>query len=58
VQYPELEFIRPCQMCPHMKKITLQNIRRSLETMTTEIVLDPAIAARARLAVERMLAVR
>lgn len=57
-QHPELEFIRPCQMCPHMKKITLQNIRRSLETMSTEITLDPTTAARARLAVERMLAVK
>jgi len=58
VQYPELEFIRPCQMCPHMKKITLQKIRRSLETMTDEVTLDPATAARARLSVERMLAVK
>ena len=58
VQYPELEFIRPCQMCPHMKKITLANIRRSLETMRDEVTLDPATAARARLSVERMLAVK
>ena len=58
VQYPELEFITPCQMCPHMKKITLQKIRRSLETMQDEVRLDPATAARARLSVERMLAVK
>ena len=58
VQYPELEFITPCQMCPHMKKITLQKIRRSLETMTDEVTLDPATAARARASVERMLAVK
>ena len=58
VQYPELEFIRPCQMCPHMKKITLQNIRQALETMKDEVTLDPATAARARLSVERMLAVK
>ncbi len=32
LQYPELEFIRPCNLCPHMKRITLKNIRRSLET--------------------------
>ena len=58
VQYPELEFITPCQMCPHMKKITLQKIRRSLETMQDEVRLDPATAARARLSGERMLAVK
>ena len=58
VQYPELEFITPCQMCPHMKKITLQKIRRSLEAMQDEVRLDPATAARARLSVERMLAVK
>jgi len=57
-QYPELEFMRPCRMCPHMKQITLPKIRRALETLTHEVVLDPALAARARLAVERMLVVR
>jgi quinolinate synthase len=55
---PQTEFIRPCNICPHMKRITLANIRRALETMTHEVVVDPAIADRARLAVERMLAVR
>ncbi|HEY1735756.1 MAG TPA: quinolinate synthase NadA [Methylovirgula sp.] len=58
VQYPELEFIRPCNLCPHMKRITLKNIRRSLETMQHEVEIDPALADRARLSVERMLAVR
>ncbi len=54
---PETEFIRPCNMCPHMKRITIQNIRTSLETMTHEVVVDPDTAARARRAVEAMLAV-
>src|SRR3984893_16490244 len=58
IQYPELEFIRPCNLCPHMKKITLRNIRRALETMRHEVHIDPAIAALARRAVERMLAVK
>lgn len=40
-----------------MKRITLAGIRRALETGTHEVTLDPAIAERARLAVERMLAV-
>jgi quinolinate synthase len=56
VQYPELEFVRPCNLCPHMKRITLPKIRRALETMTHEVTVAPAIAARARRAVERMLA--
>ncbi len=58
VQHPELEFVRPCNLCPHMKRITLANIRRSLETMTHEVEINAAVASRARRAVERMLAVR
>jgi quinolinate synthase len=58
IQHPDLEFIRPCNLCPHMKKITLRNIRRALETMQYEVKIDPAIAAPARRAVERMLAVQ
>jgi quinolinate synthase len=41
-----------------MKRITLGNIRHALETMRHEVTIEPEIAARARLAVERMLAVR
>src|SRR5271166_723793 len=58
VQYPELDFVRPCNLCPHMKKITLRNIRRALETMQHEVRIDSRLAAPARLAVERMLAVK
>jgi quinolinate synthase len=54
---PGVEFVRPCNLCPHMKRITLSNIRRALETMTHEVTIDPRIAAPARRAVERMLAV-
>ncbi len=54
---PQTEFLRPCNLCPHMKRITIGGIRRSLETLTTEVLVDPAIAGRARLAVERMLAI-
>jgi quinolinate synthase len=57
LESPGTEFVRPCSLCPHMKKITLGKIRRSLETMTTEVVIDPAVAERARRSVERMLAV-
>jgi quinolinate synthase len=58
VAHPHIEFIRPCNLCPHMKRITLANIRSALETLTTEVTIDPAIAPAARRAVERMLAVR
>ncbi len=54
---PATEFLRPCNLCAHMKRITLKGIRRALETMSTEVEVDPAIASRARLAVERMLAI-
>jgi quinolinate synthase len=58
IQYPDLEFIRPCNLCPHMKTITLGNIRRALKTMQHQVTIDESVAARARLAVERMLAVK
>jgi quinolinate synthase len=58
VQHPDLEFIRPCNLCPHMKRITLANIRRALEENQYVVSIDPVIAARARRTVERMLAVR
>ncbi len=57
VGHPEIEFVRPCNLCRHMKKITLSNIRRALETMTYEVAIDPVVAMGARRAVERMLAV-
>ena len=57
LQYPDLDFIRPCNLCPHMKRITLKNIRHALETMTHEVTIAPEIADRARHAVERMLAI-
>jgi len=57
VLHPDVEFIRPCNLCPHMKRITLKNIRRALETDRHQVTIDPAIAAPARRAVERMLAI-
>ncbi len=56
VQHPDVEFVRPCNLCPHMKRITLANIRTALEQMRHEVTIDPAVAAPARRAVERMLA--
>jgi len=57
VDYPDVEFIRPCNFCPHMKRITLPKILRSLETLETKVEVDPEMAGRAKQAVERMLAV-
>ena len=57
IHHPETEFIRPCNLCPHMKRISLSNIRQALEENRHEVTVDPAIAAPARRAVERMLAV-
>ena len=57
VANPDVEFVRPCNLCPHMKRITLENILRSLETMEHKVEVDPAVAEKARRAVERMLAV-
>ncbi len=58
VEFPDVDFVRPCNLCPHMKRITLPKILHSLQTMTHEVTVDPAIAVRAKAAVERMLAVR
>jgi quinolinate synthase len=57
-ELPDVEFVRPCNLCPHMKRITLPKIRHALETLTTPVEVDPVTAERAREAVERMLAVR
>src|SRR5262249_12749012 len=56
VQHPSIEFVRPCNLCPHMKRITLGKIRRALENLSPEVTIAAEVAARARQAVERMLA--
>jgi quinolinate synthase len=56
LQYPDLDFVRPCNLCPHMKRITLPKIRRALETISHEVTVPAAIAENARRSVERMLA--
>jgi quinolinate synthase len=57
VEFPDVDFVRPCNLCPHMKRITLAGILHALETMTVEITIDHAIADRARASVNRMLMV-
>jgi quinolinate synthase len=54
-ELPEVEFVRPCNLCPHMKRITLPKIVDSLVNMAEEVTIDPVIAAKARRAVERMI---
>ena len=54
---PGTEFVKPCNLCPHMKRISLHKIRTALETMSEAITIDPTLAARARISVEKMLAI-
>jgi quinolinate synthase len=57
VEYPDVDFIRPCNLCPHMKRITLPKVLWTLRNMSPEIEVDPEIASRARQSLERMLSV-
>jgi quinolinate synthase len=52
---PEVEFVRPCNLCPHMKRITLENIRDALAFGRHEVTIAPDVAERARTAVQRMI---
>ena len=54
----DVEFVKPCNLCPHMKRITLQGIADSLRYLRHEVTIPPALAGRAREAVNRMLAVK
>lgn len=58
VEHPDVEFVRPCNLCPHMKRITLDGILHSLQTMSHEVIVPAEIAARAKKPIDRMLAVR
>jgi quinolinate synthase len=57
-EVPETDFVRPCNLCPHMKRITVDGIRDSLRDLKHEVLVEAEVAARARVAVERMLEVR
>ena len=46
VEYPDVEFVRPCQLCPHMKRITLPKILWSLQNMQHEVHVDPEVGQR------------
>jgi len=51
---PNVEFIKPCNLCPYMKKITLQKILNCLEHETNEIFIDKKVAKAAKKSVQRM----
>jgi quinolinate synthase len=55
VETPDVDFVRPCNLCPHMKRITLESIYLALRDMRYEVTVDPEVAAKARRAVERMV---
>ena len=57
VENPNVEFIKPCNMCPHMKKITLPKILDCLKNETGEIIMDQETINKARLSVEKMVAI-
>ena len=57
-ELPDVEFVRPCNLCPHMKRITLPKILDSLLTMQDEVVVEANVAEKARRAIERMIHLR
>jgi len=57
VDNPNVQFIKPCNLCPHMKTITLPKVLDCLEKETNEILIPEIISRKARKAVERMVAI-
>ena len=55
VDNPNVEFIKPCNLCPHMKRITLKKIYDSIIYNQHEVTIDPQYVDKARLSIERML---
>lgn len=56
--HPEMELVRPCQMCPHMKRITLPKILECLQNESPEVLLDPIVAERSRTPIQKMLDIK
>ncbi|MFY1706066.1 quinolinate synthase NadA [Tritonibacter scottomollicae] len=54
-ELPEVEFVGPCNMCPFMKKITLEKVLWSLHSMEGQVEVEPVMAAKARHAVQAMI---
>ena len=57
VENPNVKFIKPCNLCPHMKAITLSKVLECLEKETNEILIPEIISKKAKKAVERMVAI-
>jgi quinolinate synthase len=57
IENPNINFVKPCNLCPHMKKITLQGILRSLKEEINFVEIDSKIIQRAKGAIEKMIAV-
>jgi len=55
-EFPNVEYVRPCNLCPHMKRTTLPKILRALETLQDEVRIDEAVRVRAQRAVDAMIA--
>jgi quinolinate synthase len=55
VEAPKVEFVRPCNLCPHMKRITLPKILEALVFLKEEVTVPEHVAERARMSVERMI---
>ena len=55
VENPNVDFVRPCNLCPHMKTINLENILEALWNKKIEIEIDPEIAIRAKQAIVKMI---
>jgi len=58
IENPDVEMIKPCNLCPYMKKITLQGIYNSLTNGTEEVKLTEAVMNKARLSIKRMIEVK
>jgi quinolinate synthase len=58
IENPNVEMIKPCNLCPYMKKITLQGIYNSLVNGTEEVKLSKAVMDKARLSIKRMIEVK
>ena len=56
-RFPDIEFVKPCNLCPHMKRITLPKIFDCLRELRHPVEIDASTSLRARAALERMLAV-
>ena len=57
VENPKVEFIKPCNLCPHMKRITLPKILECLENESNEIIIPSDMIEKARLSVKKMIAI-